>query len=499
MTTEQGNSLFEQYPELAAEWDYEKNTRDPSTLTPGSGVKVSWKCRKKQHSWDAPIFNRTSGHGCPYCAGNLPIPGETDLQTLCPDLAAEWDYTMNQKHPSDYTAHSNVKVSWRCERGHTWVASINSRARGRGCPYCSGRFPIPGETDLQTLRPDLAAEWDYTVNEKRPSDYTASSGMKVSWRCEMGHTWTAGINSRARGRGCPFCAGVIPIPGETDLQTLRPDIAAEWDYEKNLKSPAEYTVGSSEKVSWRCEKGHSWNAVIQNRTKENGTGCPYCSGNLPIPGETDLMTLRPDIAAEWDHEKNTTSPRDHTVCSSAIAAWRCQNKHSWNARIYSRTNGRGCPYCTGKLPVPGETDLLTLRPDLVKEWDYERNKKLPSDYSAHSNAKVSWRCEHGHMWEAVINNRAKGHGCPYCAGSLPISGETDLLTVCPDIVAEWDHNKNKKLPSDYAVKSDARVSWRCKQGHTWESSIKNRTSGNGCPYCNKRKKWNPNISGDRLC
>lgn len=53
-------------------------------------------------------------------------------------------------------------VGWICGRGHKWTASIEKRVtRNQGCPYCSGRVAIPGETDIATTNPELMFMWDY--------------------------------------------------------------------------------------------------------------------------------------------------------------------------------------------------------------------------------------------------------------------------------------------------------------------------------------------------
>ena len=56
-------------PTLMAEWNWEKNNElglDPKTLTCGSEKKAWWKC-VKGHEWDAVIYSRNSGIGCPLC------------------------------------------------------------------------------------------------------------------------------------------------------------------------------------------------------------------------------------------------------------------------------------------------------------------------------------------------------------------------------------------------------------------------------------------------
>ena len=60
-------SLFDNVPELAKEWDYEKNyPLTPKDVTAGSKKKVWWIC-EKGHKWESAICNRTGGSGCIYC------------------------------------------------------------------------------------------------------------------------------------------------------------------------------------------------------------------------------------------------------------------------------------------------------------------------------------------------------------------------------------------------------------------------------------------------
>ena len=46
------------------------------------------------------------------------------------------------------------------------------------------------------------------------------------------------------------------IPGENHLETLYPDVAAEWDYEENGSlEPSMVLPGSNRIVSWKCSNG----------------------------------------------------------------------------------------------------------------------------------------------------------------------------------------------------------------------------------------------------
>lgn len=172
----------------------------------------------------------------------------------------------------------------------------------------------------------------------------------VWWKCELGHSWKIKVSSRANGSGCPYCCNQKILPGFNDLQTLNPEVAREWDYEKNKLKPYQVAVSTNKPAWWKCGKGHSWKAPIAARTN-GGTGCPYCSGRSVLPGFNDLKTLNPQLCDEWDYEKNTLTPSQVTIASSQSVWWKCRKKgHSWKTTIACRSSaGNDCPYCQGRI------------------------------------------------------------------------------------------------------------------------------------------------------
>lgn len=139
------------------------------------------------------------------------IVGINDLATVNPDVAAAWDYEKNGEFmPDMFTSASGMKVWWKDERGHEWLASIANRTKNKtGCPFCANKKVLPGENDLATMRPELVEEWNYAKNGNlTPDMFTAGSNKKAWWICKAdGHEWTATIDHRVKGSGCPVCAG----------------------------------------------------------------------------------------------------------------------------------------------------------------------------------------------------------------------------------------------------------------------------------------------------
>lgn len=343
---------------------------------------------------------------------------KTILSEIHSRLAAEWHPTKNGNlTPEQFTAGSNKKVWWLGKCGHEWQAAIYSRAnQNSGCPYCSGRFAIPGKTDLATTHPALAAEWHPTKNgELTPEQFTVCSGKKIWWQCSLGHEWQAIIVNRTKRKStCPYCAGYKM----TSLSNYNPLVAAEWNIEKNGElTPEQVTPYSAKKIWWRCDRNHEWQSAVKSRTL--GCGCPYCSGRLAIPEETDLNTTHPELATEWHPTKNgELTPKHVTAGSGKKVWWLCPKcGHEWQAAPNSRTNMKsGCPACANKKVLPGYNDLLTINPELAAEWHPTKNGELtPEQVTAGSNKKVWWLGKCGHEWQSAIWVRNKGFGCATCA------------------------------------------------------------------------------------
>ena len=148
-----------------------------------------------------------------------------------------------------------------------------------------------------------------------------------------------------------------------------------------------------------------------------------------------------------------------------------------------------CPICDDTILVPGKNDLATLYPNLLLEWDYNKNTVLPSKVKPGSSLKVWWICENGHSYQSKIQSRVVGHKCPICYGKKIVNGYNDLKTLFPDIAEEFDENKNFPLKvSEIGSKIVTKVWWRCsKCGYEWEARINWRTSGHNCPKCEGKK------------
>ena len=78
-------------------------------------------------------------------------------------------------------------------------------------------------------------------------------------------------------RKCPICAGKI-ADFTNNIASNRPKIAECWNYEKNVRTPANVTFGSSKKFFFiGKECGHSFEKTVKLIQEDNYPSCPYCA------------------------------------------------------------------------------------------------------------------------------------------------------------------------------------------------------------------------------
>jgi hypothetical protein len=102
--------------------------------------------------------------------------------------------------------------------------------------------------------------------------------------------------------------------------------------------------------------------------------------------------------------------------------------------------GRGCYYCSG-FYCSFEKSIFVLRKDLLKLWDFKKNKISPKEISVSSGKKVWWKCPKGHEWQATIASRSSGNGCGRCTGVIA-THERNLVTAFPHLSKELNYEKS---------------------------------------------------------
>ena len=272
---------------------------------------------------------------------------------------------------------------------------------------------------LAEARPDLAKEWNYEKNgDLRPEDVSCGSNKKVWWIQYdkspitgkiMKLEWNTKIIHRYNGAGNPIKSGHQALKNYNDLASVRPDLASEWNYERNgdLK-PDMVVCGSAKKVWWiqydispatGKKMKLEWQAEIRSRAVR-GLGNPIKSGSKVLKDYNDLASLRPDLAAEWNYNKNGNLKPDMVTCGSNAKVWWIRQVKNldtgkittieWQSKVTHRTKDMIMPN-TSLQCMESEKSLLSVRPDLALEWNYKKNGNLkPQNVSYGSSKNVWW-------------------------------------------------------------------------------------------------------------
>lgn len=458
----------------------------------------------------------------------LVTPGVNDLLSQFPDLAAQ----LVGVDPSTVAVASSKKYLWRCDRGHEWMAAPGSRTiNNTGCGYCAGLKVWPGENDLRTRFPEIAAE---LIAPAADSVLPTSSAVGL-WRCSKGHEVKVAIRSRVESGGrCRECAKEDRRKASTRVRfkNASPKTSGH-RYSDEEARAVMLARGFQPNVPYRSSRtpwhgvclrcGRSSNVILSNVVNGGADPCVYCSRTVVDPliawaklagRGVEPSTPYPGSGKPW--------PGVCVNCGMPV-----------KARMADAERQGACGYCCA---TPSKTDSAivigkALAVDFIPSIPYPgNNARWPgvcakcgqpvTGYYNHmkQGTGVCGYCSGKRIDDAVLYGRCLAVGfkpttpyvgkdapwegecltcgnivtpcysqirdgigvCGYCSGRTPIVGETDLLTLRPDIAADCLDD-----PTTFTVASGKKARWQCRTcGHRWSATVAARTSsGTGCPQC----------------
>lgn len=343
-----------------------------------------------------------------------------------------------------------------------------------------------GENDFQTLHPDLLHLWDYEKNVGiNPSDFTCGSNKVVNWICENGHEWPAPIYRIARGSGCPHCA--------KQKSTSFPEQAILFYLSKAFETKSREKVFNQEvdillpKLNSGIEydglRYHS-NEFSLKREKIKDEILQKNGFNIIRVKETK------DIASTFIENNVIFYKYDAPFYRHLNDVIKLLFKYFGQKINFEINIDNDSPKIREQyMLLRKQNSFVKVRPELLDEWDYEKNGKLRPEYVSYQSSIVAhWICKNGHNYPAVVSNRVKGTGCPYCSNNKLLENYNDLKTKHPEVLVDWDYKKNKKGPEKYIFSSEKRVHWKCHVcGKEWIMPVFKASKGQRCPICTRKE------------
>ncbi|MBQ9355282.1 MAG: hypothetical protein IJT84_06350 [Clostridia bacterium] len=417
--------------------------------------------------------------------------------TEYPELLKEWNYGKNVISPTKYVVGSAKKVWWKCSIcGHEWETSIRHRTlRGNGCPICAKQKMT--DNRLKSIlnkkggikNPILLKEWDYEKNKNLlPQNFTDGSNKSVWWKCsKCGYSWKSKILNR-KTRGCPLCANKIVVSGINDLATTHPQLAKEWDYEKNGDLlPTTVTYGNGKKVWWICPNGHKYQATILHRT--SGTNCPICnSGRQTSFAEQAFLfyikKIYPDTISRYNEifkkgmELDIYIPSIRTGIEYDGVFWH-KNKREREERKYQICKKQGIKLI--RIREGENFNCKGIADSCYHKENLDKKQNLQDLITVVLMDLTMWTRKTPYLHFTVNIERDTFEIRKYM---MDLS-KNSLAIVNPELSKEWYYEKNGDLtPKMFLPNSSQKVWWKCsKCGHIWKTAIGHRTSNTGCPNC----------------
>jgi hypothetical protein len=481
-------NLLIKRPDLAKEWDYELNgDLRPEQILCNSKYKVWWKC-DKNHSWDAYIYSRNKGSGCPYCKG-LKATKENNITITHPNLLLEWDYEKNKGiNPNEFMYGSGKMVWWICSKNpsHSWKTSIRNRTKGCGCSKCNIEFntSFPEQSIyyyLKQIFPEAKSRYKYKINLNKKVEidvYIPEINLGIEYDGLRYHKTIKGVIKdenknfilsdkihliRIRENGLPdinnFSSEVFIRKNNTSQSALTEIIILIFKYillNFNLNEEIKNTIKN---IKIDTEKDSLFiYSLIDYNNKENS-----------------LLCKNPKLAEEWNYFKNGKLKPNMINCNSNKKVWWICNKgHEWKAQVGSRNKGCGCPKCSGTA-----RHTYKEAKNLLENLGYEL---LNEDYiNVHTN--MIFKDKEGYWYYSTLANLIKCQKADKFAKSNPYTLQNIKL---------WCKINNKpfKLLSDNFKSAISKLKWKCLVnccGETFETSWNHIYNGKGCGYCNGKQ------------
>lgn len=276
--------------------------------------------------------------------------------------------------------------------------------------------------------------------------------IKLKWQCKEGHVWDATTgNVKNNQSWCPYCRGWYKTI--EDMQKL-----AE---KKGGKCVSEKFIAMHKKLKWQCGNDHIWEATPDNI--KYGWWCPYCSHHI-------RRTI--DEMKQLAISKNGVCLSDQIITTHHKLKWRCSEGHEWEATPHSVMSGTWCRKCAG---------LEKLSIEEMQKRAQKKGGKCLSEKYVNSQTKLEWQCNKGHIWPAKPSDIRQGRWCPICWQNR--RGKN--LRHHIDDMHKLANSKGGKCLSTSYVNVNTKLTWQCKESHTWETKPNEIIQGRWCPVCSE--------------
>jgi hypothetical protein len=480
--------------------------------------KLKWQC-SKGHIWYAVGGSVKSGTWCPICAGKDQDENFRLITAIAKEKGGEC--------LSESYITAKTKLKFRCNLGHEWLATADSVKRGSWCQSCINLSKGSEEFGISI---DFLNEIAKIKGGKLLSDIYINSGEKLKWQCANGHIFETKYDHIKTGSWCPICSsGLIEsivrlffeyITGQTFLK-VRPKWLVN-DLGKRLELDG-YNKELGIAFEYHGEQHFNYNPffhrnknTLKKRLEDDAVKRELCSKNNVFLIEIDYKVDKDDIfqfilealnshpqsseriinSKEISISELNTWKRDDLLKLYKIAQardgkclstyylgtsvklkWQCSEGHTWQAIPSSIKRGSWCPVCAGK----DQDENFKLITAIAKE----KGGECLSESYVSAKTKLRFRCSLGHEWLAIADSVKRGKWCPKCHYTIVGHKNSKYSLSHFQKIAQ---EKGGICKSENYKNTDSRLTFKCSEGHEWETTAWVILKGHWCKRCSSKKK-----------
>lgn len=236
---------------------------------------------------------------------------------------------------------------------------------------------------------------------------------------------------------------------------------------------------SKTKMAYMCNKHPEEIQYIHYNSLSNGRGCKYCG----LESTSEKKRLSYDIVKQEFEKKGYVLLEENYKNNKQMLRYLCpEHPDKENYIAYSDLQqGHGCSYCVG---------LKKFTFEEAKHEFESNNFTILDDEYINSSTPVKCYCNfhQEYIQFKTLQQFRHGYGCIYCMGKKA-TYNTSFGFNYPELLTEWNFNKNKLTPYNILPKSNKKVWWKCSEcGNEWQTEVANRTNKqSGCPACSESK------------
>lgn len=481
-------------------------------------TKLQWKCGKG-HIFYATPSKILKGRWCRTCGNKKAAVNRRVSMEEISSIASS-----HQGKCLTETYDPKKKLTWQCQFGHKWEASIHNVKKGSWCPICAKGKGGRKRLNLDDMRRFAANQGGVCLSEEY-----INSDNKLKWRCKNGHEWEALPLSVKKGHWCPLCSG---------NKVLNLEILKKIADDRGGKCLSESYEGNHKKYKWQCSEGHVWFATYSNIY--TGRWCPECSSGIgerlcrayfeqlfmkPFPKTRPPWLINDDgfqmeldgyckeLSLAFEHQGRQHREFDNYFYNSDSQFEKRQFDDA-RKRILCKQHGITLievPQIPDELSLPKVQEFLInscedkgivvpferqkIKVQIKEAFSLSSREKLAllseiaiskggeclSTVYIRSNMKLRFKCKNHHEWETTAGVIIKGHWCPVCS-SLE-HGIARRLTITEMQELALDRGGHCLSP-DY-INANERLLWECSKGHQWLAIPNSIKRGSWCPICAK--------------